>query len=335
MTKSEEKGCRLCPRACGVNREKGQKGICGQTQVLKAARADLHMWEEPCISGSRGSGTIFFSGCNLHCVFCQNREIASGNTGIELSVERLADICLELQEKGANNINLVTGFHYVPQIIQALAKARSRGLVLPVLYNSSGYESPETLRMLAGYIDIYLPDFKYADNGLGLKYSHVPDYFERASAALEEMVRQVGEMRFCTEDALDRLVQEGKEKASIQEMSVTAYQKRSENGESLLMTRGVIVRHLLLPGMIEDSKKVIKYLLETYGEQIFISMMNQYTPLPHVKEFPELMQRVSEKQYEELVAYALELGIENGFVQEGDVASESFIPSFDGKGILK
>ena len=314
--------CTLCPRACAVDRSRGQNGICGQTETVKAARAGLHMWEEPCISGSRGSGAVFFSGCSLHCVFCQNHNIASGNAGYAVSIERLSEIFLELAEKGANNINLVTACQFVPQIIAALDRARARGLRLPVVYNTSGYEEAETIRMLDGYVDIYLPDLKYVDQAYSLKYSHAADYFEKASAAIGEMVKQIGEMTF-TDEATKR-----------ERLLTAAYQERSGQGESLLMTRGVIVRHLLLPGALEDSKRVIAYLLETYGERIFISMMNQYTPLPHASAYPELMRRVCSEEYEALVEYALSLGIENGFIQEGETAQESFIPEFDGEGIF-
>lgn len=315
--------CMLCPRACAADRSRGQRGICGQTETVRAARAGLHMWEEPCISGSRGSGAVFFSGCNLHCVFCQNHSIASGDAGYAVSIERLAEIFLNLQEEGANNLNLVTACQFVPQVIAALERARIQGLRLPVVYNTSGYEAVETIRMLDGYVDIYLPDLKYVDETYALKYSHAADYFEKASAAIGEMVRQTGEMTFTDE------------KTGLERLTTAEYQERSGQGESLLMTRGVIVRHLLLPGCLEDSKRVIAYLLETYGERIFISMMNQYTPLPHAAAYPELQRRVDSKEYEELIAYAVSLGIENGFIQEGETAQESFIPEFDGRGIME
>lgn len=315
------KGCLLCPRACGVNRLQGQLGVCGQGAELAAARAALHMWEEPCLSGTKGSGAVFFSGCNLHCVFCQNHSLASGNAGKKISVSGLAEIFLQLQGKGANNINLVTGAHFVPQIVCGLEEARRNGLRLPVIYNSSGYEAIETLHMLDGYVDIYLPDLKYVDSGLSLRYSHAADYFEKAALAIGEMVRQSGEMKFV------------REASPLEEVSVEEYQRLSERGESMIMTKGVIVRHLLLPGALWDSKRVIAYLLETYGEKIFISIMSQYTPLPHVAAFPELMQKPSWAEYEQLVDYALECGIENGFIQEQEAAQESFIPEFDGTGI--
>lgn len=292
--------CTLCPRHCHVNRLLGQAGYCGQT-TLKAARASLHMWEEPCISGTAGSGTVFFSGCNLRCVFCQNYHIALGEAGREISTKHLAEIFLSLQAQGANNINLVTPTHFVPQILLALQSAKEHGLTIPIVYNSSGYESTETLRLLEGYVDIYLPDFKYMDPALSLKYSHAQDYFTKAKESLAEMVRQAGSPVF--------------------------------DPATGLMKRGVIVRHLLLPGQTKDSKKILRYLHTTYGNQIFISIMNQYTPLPQVKELPELNRRVSPAEYERVLDFALRIGIENGFFQEGETASDSFIPEFDERGL--
>lgn len=323
--------CNLCPRKCGIDRTNGKKGVCGQTSQIKVARASLHMWEEPCISGSKGSGTVFFSGCALHCVFCQNHNIANGEVGKEITLDRLAEIFLELQDKGANNINLVTAGHFVPQIVQALKKAKADGLHLPVVYNTSSYESVETLKLLDGYVDIYLPDLKYVDKELSQRYSHAPDYFQRAKEAIEEMVRQTGEMQFALEsDMTERGTVRGDGKRNI---GIKEYQKRSEQGEELVMTKGVIVRHLLLPGCVKDSKRVLQYLLEQYGNQIFISIMNQYTPLPHVASYTELNRKVTTEEYEEVVDFAVELGIENGFVQEGEAAVESFIPEFDGRGV--
>ncbi len=292
--------CMLCPRSCGADRENGEKGYCRMTANIRAARAALHRWEEPCICGAGGSGTVFFSGCTLRCVFCQNSEIAAGNTGKVISEERLSEIFLELQDKGADNINLVTPSHYVPQIITAVNRARGSGLILPVVYNTGGYESVETLKMLEGIVDIYLPDMKYVSREASFKYSNASDYFEAASKALEEMFRQVGSPVF------------------------------DENG---LMTRGMIVRHLILPGLVNDSKAVIKYLYETFGDNIYISIMNQYTPLPQVEKYPELNRKVTRREYDEVVDYAIELGVVNGYIQEGDTASESFIPSFDCEGI--
>lgn len=319
------KSCMLCPRKCGVDRTQGEKGVCGQTDELRVARAALHMWEEPCISGSRGSGAVFFSGCALHCVFCQNHVIADGAAGKLITVERLAEIFLELQAQGANNINLVTAGHFTPQVMRALDLAKRQGLTLPVIYNTSAYEEAETIRSLEGYVDVYLPDLKYVDPILSRKYSHASNYFEKAQAAIAEMVRQTGEMKFVLE-----METAGGQKAT---MGVAEYQRRSEQGESLLMTRGVIVRHLLLPGCTEDSKRVLDYLLDTYGDRIFISIMNQYTPLPHVAAYPELNRRVTDREYNAVIDYALERGLENGFIQEGETAEESFIPEFDNFGV--
>lgn len=295
--------CDLCPRKCLVDRKKGEKGICGQTENLKVARAALHFWEEPCISGDAGSGAVFFSGCPLHCVFCQNENIANGTVGKEISLERLVDIFLELQEKGANNINLVTPGHFVTQIVKALDQARREGLTLPVVYNTSSYETVDTIKMLDGYVDIYLPDFKYMSPVLSKKYSHAPDYAEVAKAAIAEMVRQTGKAVFVNGD------------------------------EDNLILSGTIVRHLTLPGCMEDSMQILKYLHETYGDTIYISIMNQFTPLSNLEKYPELNRKITDEEYETLVDYAIEIGIENGFIQEGDTAEESFIPAFDCEGV--
>lgn len=299
----EDKGCRLCPRNCGVRRETGEIGVCGQTDRLKAARVALHYWEEPCISGKEGSGTVFFSGCNLHCVFCQNRSISDGSAGKYITTERLSEIFLELQEKGANNINLVTPGHFAVQIAEALTRAKKQGLHLPVVYNTGSYEYVETLRQMEGLVDIYLPDFKYMDTVLGLRYSHAADYSEVAKAAIAEMVRQTG---------------------------ATVFENDDEDG---LMKRGTVVRHLVLPGYVEDSKAVIRYLYETYGNRIYISIMNQFTPMPGLAGYPEINRRVTAKEYGKVVDYALSIGVECGFIQEGETAEESFIPAFDGEGI--
>ncbi|MCI8504845.1 MAG: radical SAM protein [Lachnospiraceae bacterium] len=267
-----------------------------------AARAALHMWEEPCISGEAGSGTVFFSGCSLGCVYCQNYDLARAWAGKRISTGRLGEVFFKLQEAGAANINLVTPTHYTTEIIQAVKTARKQGLVLPIVYNCGGYEKRETLQMLEGTVDIYLTDFKYMDEEAAARYSKAPDYPEVAKEALKEMVRQMkGDTVF------------------------------DEQG---MMTKGVIVRHLLLPGHLKNAKAVVKYLYESYGNQIYLSLMNQYTPLPQVlKEFPELSRRVTKREYERLVDYALSLGVENGFIQEGETAEESFIPDFDGKGL--
>lgn len=292
--------CTLCPRDCHVDRTKGQKGYCRETDELVVARAALHMWEEPCISGEKGSGTVFFSGCSMGCVYCQNRNIAEGLVGKMITIERLTEIFIELQNQAANNINLVTPSHYVPEIIEAINKARGKGLHLPIVYNCSGYEKIETLILLQGYIDIYLPDFKYMDAEPAKKYSNCPDYYDFASEAIKEMVLQVGEPIF------------------------------NEEG---IMTKGVIVRHLTLPGYLEDSKNIIKYLYETFENKIYISIMNQYTPLNSVEKYTEINRKITEEEYDELVDYAIDLGIENGFIQVGETASESFIPEFNQEGV--
>ena len=292
--------CILCPRKCHVDRLAGKTGFCGQTAELTAARAALHFWEEPCISGKSGSGTVFFSGCNIRCAFCQNHNIALGRSGRTLTQERLSEIFLELQDKGANNINLVTPTHFTPQIACALEHAKNHGLSIPVVYNTGSYEEVGSLRMLDGLIDIYLPDLKYYSSELSLQYSHAADYFEKATAAIAEMFRQVGTPIFSSDS---------------------------------LMKRGMIVRHLLLPGQTKDSKKILRYLHETYGNDIYVSIMNQYTPLSHVAEIPALNRRVTEEEYQRVLLFAERIGIELGFMQEGEAASESFIPEFDGEGL--
>lgn len=296
----ENHSCTLCPRMCRVDRDSGQKGYCRMDSTVRGARAALHMWEEPCISGEKGSGAVFFSGCTLGCVFCQNRQIADGTCGKEISVERLSDIFLELQEKGAANINLVTASHFVLPVIPALEYAKSHGLKIPVVYNTGGYEKVETLRMLEGIVDVWLPDFKYMDSELSEKYSRAKDYPEVAARALEEMVRQAGNCIF---------------------------------DEAGYIQKGVIVRHLILPGHTEDSKAVLQYLYETYKNKIYISVMNQYTPLPHTADMPPLNRKVTKREYDRVLDYALSLGIEQGYFQEDETAEESFIPLFDYEGL--
>lgn len=296
----EKQLCNLCPRKCGVERKNGQKGVCGVSGTgIYGARAALHMWEEPCISGENGSGAVFFSGCPLRCVYCQNYEIARAEQGIEITVERLAEIFLELQEQNAVNINLVTPTHYSLEIIQAVNIARLQGLRIPIVYNCSGYENVDTLKLLEGIVDIYLVDYKYEDSAIAKKYSNAENYPIVVKEALAEMVRQCPEAEF------------------------------DEEG---MMQKGVIVRQLLLPGYLENSKAIVKYIYETYADQVLLSLMNQYTPLPHVEKWPEINRRVTEEEYEELVDYAIELGVENGFIQEGETAEESFIPAFDFEG---
>ena len=263
--------CRVCPRKCGANREHGKTGYCKAPSGVAAARAALHFWEEPCISGTTGSGTVFFSGCNLRCVYCQNHNIAEMKSGKVISIGRLSDIFLELQAQNANNINLVTPSHYVLQIREALLLAKEKGLTVPIVYNCGGYESVEALQALDGLIDIYLTDFKYMDRAV----------FD-------------------------------------------------ENG---LMKKGVIVRHLLLPGAVKNAKAVVKYVYETYGDTVWLSLMSQYTPLPQVENISPLNRKTTKREYERLLDYTFSLGVTNAFLQEGPVAEESFIPEFDGRGI--
>lgn len=299
--RGEDKGCMLCPRRCGAKREIGERGICGADAKMRISRAALHMWEEPCISGETGSGTVFFCGCPLHCVYCQNSEISGAEGGMHVTEAELAQIFLNLQKQGAANINLVTPTQYAEQIAQAVRLARQKGMQLPVVCNTSGYERTETLRMLEGIVDIYLTDFKYMDTESAKKYSHAADYPKIAGQALAEMVRQHPESRF------------------------------DENG---MMQEGVIVRHLVLPGHVKEARNVISYVYKTYGEQVWMSLMNQYTPFTRLKnQYPELCRRVTEREYERVIAYALDLGMEQAFIQEGETAEESFIPPFDLEGL--
>ena len=329
--------CNLCPRFCKAEREMGQRGYCGMTEEVRVARVAPHYWEEPCISGQKGSGTVFFSGCNLRCVYCQNHKIAAGRTGQKMTVEELVAAFLSLREQGCHNINLVTPSHYVPQIREALLQSR---LDIPIVYNTSSYECVQTLRQMEGLVDIYLADLKYLDSDLARKYSHAADYPETAKAAIAEMVRQVGGIEYkCVpegngECAGAEICGAGLPGAGDAETSVKSRQKAvyvrnaTEYPDGALMKRGVIVRHLLLPGQVEEAKRVLRYLYETYGDRIAVSILNQYTPLPHVAAYPELNRKVTSEEYEEVVDYALELGIGHGFLQEGQAASESFIPDF-------
>ncbi len=293
------KKCNLCPRKCLIDRTK-TLGYCKATDKVKVARSALHYFEEPSISGTNGSGTIFFSNCNLKCCYCQNKEISTDGFGKEVSIERISEMMLELEEKHANNINLVTPTHYVPSIIEAIKLARSKGLSIPIVYNTSGYENVETLKLLDGYIDIYLTDFKYFDNKLGKDLSKCSNYFEITSKALDEMCRQTGKNKF------------------------------NDDG---LITKGIIVRCLVLPTKSDDTKEIINYLYKKYQDNIYLSIMNQYTPVNHIKDYTFLNKTVSEDEYNEVINYALDLGIKNAYMQEGGTCSESFIPSFDLEGV--
>ena len=285
--------CNLCPRNCGVNRHE-TVGVCGAGDKIKLAYYSLHQWEEPVISGTNGSGTVFFSHCNLKCIFCQNKKISTGGYGKVISNERLKEIFLELQEKGAHNINLVTPTPFVPLIADVLQEIKGKELMIPVVYNTSSYENVETIKIMNGLVDIYLADLKYYSNELGLKYSRCNNYFEIASKAIDEMVKQVGTFEIVDD----------------------------------LMKKGVIVRVLILPGHIEDSKKIIKYLYDKYHDDVIISIMNQYTPIEKL-EYDNLNRKVTDDEYDEVVNYAYDLGVRMAFMQEGETQSESFIPDFD------
>lgn len=297
--------CALCPRACGVDRLSGKRGFCGADGRLRVARAALHHWEEPCISGEAGSGTVFFSYCPMHCVYCQNRSIAAGDTGSQISVSRLARIFMELQEQGAWNVNLVTPTHYAPHIVSAVRIARSLGLDIPVVYNTSGYESCSALSILEGVVDVYLSDFKYSDASTAARYSKAPDYPQVALAAIQAMLEQTGRPSF----------------------------DKAEKGFPARLSSGVVVRHLMLPGRLEESKRAVIALYDRFGDDVLLSLMSQYTPLPGLGSYPELQNRISSEEYEELLDYADGLGIEEYYWQDGEADSESFIPAFDGTGV--
>lgn len=302
--------CELCPRKCGINRSI-KTGYCYANDQLLIARAALHMWEEPCISGVAGSGAIFFGGCNMGCIFCQNSEISRLNTQscekeekhcFPVSVEQLADIMLRLQEQKANNINLVTPTHFIPSITEGIRIAKRQGLTIPIVYNTSGYENVTSLKLLEGLIDVYLPDFKYMDDQLAVSYSNAPGYAEVAKAAIDEMVRQT---------------------------QATVFDERG------VLKKGVIVRHLMLPGHFMDSLSIIQYLYTTYHNLIYISIMNQYTPIKTFEKFPELNRKISIRSYNHLIDIAIEMGVTNAFIQEGSTSTSSFIPSFHGEGVIK
>ncbi len=315
--RNEYKACVLCPRRCGVDRTAGKKGFCGMTDRLYVARAGLHLWEEPCISGAEGSGTVFFSGCSLGCVYCQNRQIALGRAGLEIDADRLLEIFFELAEKGANNINLVTADHFLPTVAVTIEKAKNEGFRLPFLLNTGSYVTVEALRLLDGLVDIYLPDFKYIRESVAKEYSHAEDYPECAKAAIGEMVRQ--------------LRSRAERECGSGDSHLYRFDQRG------ILQRGIIVRHLLLPGHVIDAKLIVKYLYDTYGDEIYISLLNQYTPGPGIPgRMSRLKRKVTETEYRSLVDYAAGLGLVNGFMQVGDTAEESFIPDFSsGEGVIK
>jgi len=295
--------CYVCPHRCGVDRPQsitsteGCFGSCGVGLVPIVARAGLHMWEEPVISGTRGSGTVFFSGCNLHCVFCQNYDISCKGFGKEITIARLKEIYHELIAKGAHNINLVTPTHFTEAVLQSLDEP----LPVPVVYNTSGFETQDTLRRLKGKVQIYLPDLKYSDDIAAIKYSNAPYYFRIATESIKEMYRQVGDYHI------------------------------SDEG---IMTKGVIIRHLIMPGMLDNTKRVIDWVASTFKPgQVMFSLMHQYVPCGRANEYPEINRKVTDAEYNALEAYLMQSSIEDGFVQEGDAACEDFIPCFDGTGV--
>lgn len=293
--------CTLCPRQCHANRAAGQTGFCGQTAEITVARAALHFWEEPCISGSCGSGAVFFFGCGLQCVFCQNHTIATSRPKKTVSPERLAEIFLDLQKGNAANINLVTAGHFIPQLCRALELAKAEGLSIPVVYNTGSYEEVSSLRLLQGLVDIWLPDLKYYSEELSASYSHAPNYFPKAAAAIAEMFRQAGCPTF--------------------------------DEQTGLIKSGVIVRHLVLPGQTKDSKKILRYLHSAYKNDIYVSILNQYTPMAQTAKIPGLNRRVTDEEYKRVLDFADKIGIENGFIQEGGTAEKSFIPAFHEEGL--
>ncbi len=288
------KSCMLCPKKCGVNRYE-KKGFCQASNKVKVAYYSLHMWEEPVISGKNGSGTIFFSNCNMKCIYCQNKKISLDGYGKLISNKKLGEIMLELQKKKAHNINLVTPTHYVPEIASVLKKIKGKELKIPVVYNTSSYENVGTLMMMRGLVDIYLADLKYYDDELGIKYSSCKDYFETASMAIDEMYRQVGKFTL-------------------------------KNG---LLKKGLVIRVLILPGHSDDAIKIVEYIYKTYGNDVIISIMNQYTPVNKIEKYENLNRKVTEEEYNKVINMAIKLGVKNAFVQEGEAASESFIPKFD------
>ena len=330
--------CNLCPRNCNVDRDI-TIGYCREKSDLHVARAALHMWEEPCISGKKGSGTVFFSGCNMGCVFCQNKAISRGEVGKIISVDRLVEIFYELEQKGANNINLVTGDMFIPTIRKGIEIARSRGFSLPFLLNTSSYLNLETVRSLEGLIDIYLPDFKYIREQDAIRYSNAPGYVEAAKTAIAEMVRQQPQCEFFEEknEVQDKEENKGKDnpdgKISTENDGADNSKENENQSQLLIMKRGVVVRHLLMPGMLIQSKLAVKYLYDTYGDSIYISLMNQYTPNGELSKFPEIDRKVTGAEYESLIDYASQIGVTNGFMQVGETAEESFIPAFDCTGV--
>ena len=291
----ELRKCEICPHNCRVNRLEGKLGRCKLSNKIKIALVSLHNFEEPCISGENGSGTVFFSSCNLNCVFCQNYEISQLGNGKEISIEELADIFMKQQNNNAENINLVTPTMYIYHIIEAIKIARNKGLKIPIVYNSNGYENVEALKKLEGYIDIYLPDLKYSNNEIAYKYSNIKNYFENATLAIKEMYRQVGA------PVLD------------------------ENG---MMKRGLMIRHLILPNQLENSKGVLKWISENLDNSIYVSVMAQYFPTYKAKEFSEISRKLTKEEYETIEQYLYSLNLDNGYIQELGTHEEEYVPNF-------
>ena len=288
--------CTLCPHNCKVNRLEGKKGRCKCDNTLKIALASLHMFEEPCISGANGSGTVFFTNCNLNCIYCQNYEISQGGKGKEITIQTLADIFIKQQEKGAHNINLVTPTMYVYQIIEAIKIARKNGLKIPIIYNSNGYENIETIKMLNGYIDVYLPDLKYYTNELSKKYSNVDNYFEVATNAIKEMYSQVGNAIF---------------------------------DDNAIIQKGVIIRHLVLPNYIQNTKNILKWINENMPKDIYVSVMAQYFPTYKAKNDSLINRKLNKKEYKEVFNYLYSLDLQNGYIQEVGSHEEEYVPDFN------
>ena len=288
--------CNICPHKCNINRNKGKIGRCKATNKIKVALYSVHNFEEPCISGEKGSGTVFFSNCNLNCIYCQNYEISQQGRGKEISIEELSDIFIEQQKRNVENINLVTPTSYAPQIIEAIKIARKKGLNIPIVYNTNGYENVETIKMLDGYVDIYLPDLKYYYNDIAKKYSKIDNYFEIATKAIKEMKKQIGKT------VID------------------------ENG---IMKKGIIIRHLVLPNNIENSKKILKWIRENMNNDTYISVMAQYFPTYKAKEDLELNRKLTKQEWREIEEYIEKLGIENGFIQELGEHEEEYVPKWE------
>lgn len=294
------KNCSICPRNCRIDRTKGQIGYCQSGHEIKAALASVHMWEEPPISGSCGSGTIFFSGCNLRCVFCQNYTISSENSGKTISTERLSEIMLEQQARGVHNINLVTATHFIPSIIKAVQKAKNNGLKIPIVYNTGGDEKVESIKMLEGTVDIYLPDIKYFSSELSLKYSGASDYFSYASEAVLEMYRQTGNNIY------------------------------DDNG---IMKSGVIIRHMIMPSHREDSYKVLDWIRDNIGTEACVSLLSQYTPAYNAEKYKEINRKLMSLEYTRVIEHFFDIGLKNGFMQEKSSAESKYTPIFDLSGL--